>query len=112
MGATTLRDKKQMFCTLQSGVFLFCVRLLQMVQISFGKVGPRSRLLTVKSVLLLRCFRWSEDDLPSCFGADRPGGPTGGAATTCLGSPGPQQGDEPLQCAAHAADVTAAAVLR
>lgn len=85
-----------------------------MVQISFGRIGggPRSRLLTVKSVLLFRCFRWSEDDLPSCFGADRPGGPTGGAATTCLGSPGPQQGAEPLQCAAHAADVTAAAVLR
>lgn len=107
MAATTLRDKKQMFCTLHSGVFPLLFPAL-----TNGADFPRSRLLTVKSVLLSRCFRWSEDDLPSCFGADRPGGPTGGAATTCLGSPGPQQGAQPLQCAAHAADVTAAAVLR
>lgn len=56
--------------------------------------------------------RWGKDDLPSCFGADCPGGPTSGAASTCSCCSGPQQGAEPLQRAAHAAHVAAAALLR
>lgn len=61
------------------------------------------------SFLLLR---WSKDDLPSCFCADCPGGPTSGAASTCSCSSGPQQGANSLQRAAHTANVTGTTLLR
>lgn len=67
------------------------------------------RVTSLRSALPLP-VRWRKDDLPSCFSADCSGGSTSRAAPTCSCSSGPQQGAKPLQRAADAADVTAAAV--
>lgn len=77
-----------------------------------NKQRPFLLFLNSEKCAAFCCLRWSKDDLPGCFSADCPGGPTSGAASTCSCGSGPQQGAKPLQRAAHTTNITAAALLR